>query len=171
MQEYTQMSLPIEVQEGVTTLLPEASPVKTCLLPTKKDRVLKAIARLCSMKLGESFMRYDRKDSAWRMYRGYILGWEKCSPTLPKAGYMTSNGSVYELTNLEELIGDDECLFLGNLPTPRASLGEHPGIKSHKKKQTKHLSMALYEMTGQNGVTNPDFVEGMMGFPQGWTDI
>ena len=171
MQEYTQMSLPIEVQKGVTTLLPEASPVKTYPLPIEKDKVLKAIARLCSMKWGESFMRYDPKDSAWRMYRGYILGWEKCSPTLPKAGYMTSSGLVYELTNLEELIGDEECSSLGNLPTPRASLGEHPGVKKHKKGQTKHLSMVLHQMTGQDGITNPDFVEQMMGFPVSWTDI
>ena len=50
-------------------------------------------------------------------------------------------------------------------PTPRAIYGEHPGMKDRT-----HLTGVVQtsEITGQ---LNPTWVEWLMGFPIGWTDL
>jgi hypothetical protein len=50
-------------------------------------------------------------------------------------------------------------------PTPRAIYGEHPGMTD-----PKHLTGAVQdsETTGQ---LNPTWVELLMGYPPGWTDL
>ena len=103
--------------------------------------------------------------------------------------------------------GNNCSLNLGRyvqmLPTPKASDGQHPGVKSHASGQTLHLSAAVMPNTptasdyhppsmstkrdershekGQNlpiptlslakRQLNPVFVEAMMGFPGGWTEL
>lgn len=60
-------------------------------------------------------------------------------------------------------------------PTPRASewKGTCPlGSKSHKHRVSRgYLDATAQEVTGQTGRLNPQFVEWMMGFPVGWTDL
>jgi hypothetical protein len=80
------------------------------------------------------------------------------------------------------------------LPTPKASDGQHPGVKAHKQGQTMHLSAAVMSMatptasacstqtkgrslssevnnlpmpaqSKAQGKLSPGFVEAMMGFP------
>jgi len=103
--------------------------------------------------------------------------------------------------------GNNCSLNLGRyfqmLPTPKASDGQHPGVKAHSPGQTLHLSAAVMPNTStasdcktqgmstnesdrsqvevQNLPTptlslakrklNPVFVEAMMGFPTGWTEL
>ena len=60
-------------------------------------------------------------------------------------------------------------------PTPRASewKGTGPiGSKSHDYRVEKHyLDATVQERTGESGPLNPDWVEWLMGFPIGWTDL
>lgn len=58
------------------------------------------------------------------------------------------------------------------LPTPKASDGIHPGVKTHKPGQTLHLSARLHQLLNHpGGKLNPEFVEELMGFPPGYTEL
>ena len=61
------------------------------------------------------------------------------------------------------------------LPTPRASdyKGTGPVGSSSQIHHEEHgyLEGTLKKLTGQNGFLNPTYVEEMMGFPIGWTDL
>ena len=60
-------------------------------------------------------------------------------------------------------------------PTPRASewKGVGPiGSKSHQHRLAKgYLDAGVQEVNGATGQLNPNWVEWLMGFPPGWTDI
>lgn len=61
------------------------------------------------------------------------------------------------------------------LPTPRASewRGTGPlGSKSHLHRLSRgYLDATMQERSGATGRLNPRFVEWMMGFPPGWTEV
>jgi hypothetical protein len=72
---------------------------------------------------------------------------------------------------------------IGNhlLPTPTVQDAKNNGSESQQKRNTKPLNAVAInlslEETGSNGESplrlglNPEFVEAMMGFPIGWTDL
>ena len=72
---------------------------------------------------------------------------------------------------------------IGNqlLPTPTVQDAKNNGSESQQKRNTKPLNAVAInlslEETGNNGESplrlglNPEFVEAMMGFPIGWTDL
>jgi len=67
------------------------------------------------------------------------------------------------------------------LPTPTVQDAKNNGSESQQKRNTKPLNAVAInislEETGNNGESplrlglNPEFVEAMMGFPIGWTDL
>ena len=90
--------------------------------------------------------------------------WALYSKTWPRAG-MTRNGIAYQqppLVRLTDVIG------LSWLPTPRAN-----SFKSRKPGTGgKCLREELRKLDGVNtGIENPVYVEWLMGFPPGWTDL
>ncbi len=56
------------------------------------------------------------------------------------------------------------ALAVKMLPTPRAIYGEHPGMKD-----SSHLTGVANK--GIGGQLNPTWVEWLMGWPLGWTDL
>jgi len=64
------------------------------------------------------------------------------------------------------------CPSLGTMarkglwPTPRAIYGEHPGMVDEG-----HLTGAVQADGAPSGQLNPTFVEWMMNYPKGWTDL
>ena len=70
--------------------------------------------------------------------------------------------------------GDGIATAVAQWPTPRAT--EYKGVgpigsSSHKFRLDKHyLDATVQETEKQTGRLNPDWVELLMGFPQGWTD-
>jgi hypothetical protein len=60
-------------------------------------------------------------------------------------------------------------------PTPRAAewKGVGPiGSKSHKHRLNRdYLDATVQEMEGVTGQLNPEWVEWLMGYPIGWTDL
>jgi hypothetical protein len=85
---------------------------------------------------------------------------------------MTQNGKLYQLDNSEPLTYEGAGFVL---PTPRASdcKGSGPiGSKSYKHMvQKKYLCAVIQQHSGQSGKLNPSFVEWMMGFPPGYTEL
>lgn len=76
---------------------------------------------------------------------------------------------------LEGAVAVDAALRAETWPTPRASewKGTGPiGSKSHDYRAAKHyLDATVQERTGESGPLNPPWVEWLMGFPIGWTDL
>jgi hypothetical protein len=92
----------------------------------------------------------------------------------------TKNGKRGGRSNLREV--DFESM----LPTPRANQAMAVDLQSNYAQNHNHknlevvLGKELVEATGESGtlapsstrpVLNPEFVERMMGFPTGWTDL
>ena len=105
--------------------------------------------------------KYDPNTSSWRTSQlclegGFQEFWE----TLPKSG-MTRNGTLYQLRTLELRTSEKES---GLWPTPQSN--------DHRKPCWTGSDRAKDMLpTAVGGQLNPTWVEGLMGFPFGWTDL
>ena len=128
-------------------------------------------------KWQESSVRFDLDSCSWKTH---LCLWEEdlqwSSVTLPKWGLMRS-GVVYQHQSAERPITGTES---GLLPTPRASMGGHgiawcrarTGDHRHNLEDFlawQHLEDGGEETPGLNA--NPDYVEWLMMWPMGWTDL
>jgi hypothetical protein len=79
------------------------------------------------------------------------------------------NGELFQLENLGLHISDGDGL---QLPTPTAHLAKEAGSPSEYNRKTPTLICHFQKKdTGKRQVLSPLFVEWMMGFPIGWTDL
>ncbi len=127
----------------------------------------------CGPSSSESFAVFDPESSSWRTSQGSLLPeWETYSVTWPRAG-MTRSGRAYLLPRLVPPISaGDSSLW----PTPRAS-----GVAASASMEVVHniaeprgnLEEVVAKHVGPSPdrFLNPQFVEWLMGFPQGWTDL
>lgn len=138
-------------------------------------------------------------DGSWlKMYQGYSQATldgssEISSETWPQRATMR-NGECYRRREWERRTSDDESLSLAaRFPTPKASeskggwssrggglslgaMAKHnlwptpnTGSRGAGKKRAGH-AFNLQDAVG-SGSLNPTWVEWLMGFPQGWTDL
>lgn len=133
----------------------------------------------CGGRWHELPMRYDRATSNWRTH--HCL-WEEdlpwCSVTLPKWG-MTHAGVLLErLTpgrpTSETGSGSSQKTTGKRWPTPVASMskGSSPAAltrRSGADRSNDRLDHAVMALHG--GHLNPEWVEWLMGWPIGWTDL
>ena len=118
--------------------------------------------------------------------RCFIEGYQTFSSTFPRSGTMR-NGTVYQLQPLAPLTGATGC---GSWPTPTSSDGHGQAIWDRNGISGRHnlgLGTAIRdaadadsESVGRIAITwvnvvsgslNPTWVEWLMGFPLGWTDL
>ena len=133
----------------------------------------------CGGRWHELPMRYDRATSTWRTH--HCL-WEEdlpwCSVTLPKWG-MTRDGVLSERLTSARLIsatgsGSSQKTPVRRWPTPVASMakGSSPAAltrRSGADRSNDRLDHAVMALDG--GHLNPEWVEWLMGWPIGWTDL
>ncbi len=133
----------------------------------------------CGRRWHELSMRYDRATSNWRTH--HCL-WEEALPwhsvTLPKWG-MTRGGVLSERQTSEPLIrgtgsGSSQRTASRRWPTPVASMakGSSPAAltrRSGADRSNDRLDHAVMALDG--GHLNPEWVEWLMGWPIGWTDL
>jgi hypothetical protein len=148
----------------------------------------------CSMKQCESFASWDQESLSWRTSQRCLLeGWETFSGRWPRSGMMR-NGIAYRLPPLVPRTSGtgrsswatptvhnatsggrseasarkrgSRCLQreVRMYPTPAAR-----DWKSGKGRKENGHSPQLPEVIG--GQLNPPWVEWLMGFPEGWTDL
>lgn len=111
-----------------------------------------------------SFAWYDRDGCCWRTCQGSLFeGWEKYSETWPRSG-MTRNGIAYRLPPLVPRTSVIERSSSRIWPTPTASDGMG-GPGSSGRDGGPNLRTVV------GGPLNPEWVEWLMGFPVGWTDL
>jgi len=59
----------------------------------------------------------------------------------------------------------------GLLPTPTSTLADHGGLITPAKAREGGTLIKALSARGAAGSLHPQFVEWMMGFPPGWTDL
>lgn len=126
--------------------------------------------RTCGLKPSASFAKYDPSTSCWRTYQASLLSpTGTCTPyseTWPRAG-MTVDGIAYPRQPLVPIIRE---IASGLLPTITAqTYGTNQGGAAGRVGKVR---MSLQSMaTQRGGRLSPSFVERMMNWPVGWTDL
>jgi hypothetical protein len=119
--------------------------------------------------------KYDPDSCSWKTPQCSLLGEEQESlGTLPRWG-MTVDGLLWEQPMLEPITSETGC---GSWPTPNAWDGQR-GPRSAENLATKKHQITLVTAVKHSPTTdhqnggrlNPTWVEWLMGWPLGWTDL
>lgn len=121
---------------------------------------------------------YDPDTHCWKTSQGTCLSDStECLQIWPRAG-MTHNGIVYQLRESVPRTYAIDCsvsLHGTMWPTPTASAwaatGQRLLLQQHVNNGTLTDQEKRSLQSGNRGRTNPEFVEWLMGFPAGWTDL
>lgn len=109
-----------------------------------------------------SFARYDRDTSFWKTpQRSLLGGLESYSETWPRWGLMRGGACWVQPTLVRRMI-DKDC---GWWPTPTCHNAKEGGYPAEHERNTPTLGARV------GGKPNPMWVEWLMGFPQGWSDL
>lgn len=148
-------------------------------------------------RFAEPFAWYDHGSRCWRTWqRCLIEGWERYSEAWPRSG-MTRNGIAYRLPTLAPLTDVTACGFwqtpvaddaversVGKYnsrgepklsaqvklyPTPAARDYRAPNKKTYAERGGGKKGEQLPNAIG--GLLNPTWVEWLMGYPLGWTEL
>ena len=131
---------------------------------------LETQTRTCGLRPSASFAKYDQSTSCWRTYQASLLSptgtFTPYSETWPRAG-MTVDGIAYPRQPLAPIIKETAS---GLLPTITAqTYGTNQGGAAGRVGKVR---MSLQSMAAQRGGRlSPSFVERMMNWPVGWTDL
>ena len=134
----------------------------------------KTMTAISGRKCSESYKRQGQLGSLVRMLLESST-WDSKKRVLIWRGLaMKSNRLLFQLVPLVRSIGETE---FGLLPTPTASdktYGRKPSTKRKNNEPKTSLRDVLSEkfsINGKGGSPHPTFVEAMMGYPIGWTDL
>ncbi len=139
-------------------------PAKTSAQPEGRiEKGLPERAADFGQKWGESSGKYDRDSCSWKTRQHWLFGGlESCSENWPRWGMMR-NGEWWPLPMLAH---DTSVREYGSWPiigTP---------IKTQRARSEAFTSPAKnpFELCPKGYLPNPSWVEGLMGWPDGWTD-
>jgi len=135
----------------------------------------------CGEKWRGSFAKYDPNTHSLRTHQYSLLedSTESCV-TLPKSGLML-HGLLYQPQALGRRISETDCGSYARWPTPTRR--DYRGANSYqttqrklqdgKRAQIDQLPNALQQELGRGigSTMNPTWVEWLMGWPLGWTDL
>ena len=139
---------------------------------------------VCGTNSTESFAYYDRDTSCWKTsQQSFLEDLASFSETWPRQAIVV-NMRAYQRHILEPVT---RGTGFGLLPTPRAAKGMEMRLSKnmakleHKKYLETEMAARIHthgethlmdsKEVGENGVLNPSFVELLMGFPLGWTEL
>ena len=122
-----------------------------------------------------SSIYYDPITSLWRTFQDSSLeGWDSSSLTFPQSGTMRNGIVCRRLPSVPYIAVTGSSLW----PTPRATMSQAVTVKPSTDKAhatggpPKRLEDEVARSLGPtNGKLNPMWVEWLMGFPLGWTDL
>ena len=81
-------------------------------------------------------------------------------------------GQQMKLTDAVEIIEGREPKYYKMFPTPTArDHKDGKGTEWSLKNSKQHLGREVHHTEGIGGALNPQWVEWLMGFPEGWTDL
>lgn len=186
-------TLPKMVEAGLS---PEASPAKTSALLVR-ERESGEAGLVFGLSIGELLGRYDPATQSWRTsVRSLFEDLIECLGRLPRSG-MTRSGKIYEQKTWVLRTGEKGS---GSWPTPTQrdwkDTGDLEKLAVHEPKKRLALTVAAEAVkcptprgqmtrngTGKEGrgkcnleevlggQLNPTWVDWLMGYPVGWTDL
>jgi hypothetical protein len=117
----------------------------------------------CGEKWQGSFAKWNQDSYSWKTHQCSLLGdSDEFSETWPRWGLMR-DGECWEQQTLEQTIKGTESGLL--LPTPTAHNAKEGNYPAEHTRKTPTLA------THAGGKLNPTWVEWLMGWPLGWTDL
>jgi hypothetical protein len=184
--------------EELLTLFQAGFHAKTSHQPEKAQGLMESDQE-CGEKWRASFVKYDHDSSLWRTHQYSLLGdLEPFLETWPQWGLMR-NGECWEQQTLEQTIRGTEFGLSVNIPppptwpTPTAHMSKETNAPSEHNRNTPTLTAQAnwatptvcgnYNRKGASktsgdglatqvgGKLNPEWVEWLMGWPLGWTDL
>ena len=143
----------------------------------------------CGEKWQRSFTKYDQDSCSWKTHQCSLLGdLEPFSETWPRLGLMR-DGECWEQQTLAHRINETES---GLWPSPNSRDWKDSGASQGKRKspnlgtvvhwatpvsddtsyrKNKYAQGGTALSTQAGGKLNPTWVEWLMGWPLGWTDL
>lgn len=157
-----------------------AADIHASLSAQQENDKAKTTQDTCGPGSEKPLANYDPDTQSWKMYGDTSLWGESQSlASLPPSG-MTRNGVLYQQPAWVPLT---DVIESSSWPTPTTQEVEHPNASWNEKNRrvspngTTH-SMGLadavqrcVEPSATGGQLNPTWVEWLMGFPTGWTDL
>jgi len=122
-------------------------------------------------KWPESLAKYDPNTHSWRTHQCLLFeDSTECLAIFPRWGMM-HDGELWELAMSAHLIEENES---GYWPTPLAQ-DTKTDCASERKRETPHMETEIKIRLGLpiqlNLVLHPWWIEMLMGWPIGWTDL
>ena len=149
--------------EEKSTLSQEDSHVKTSAKQTKNKKDLMEDIQVFGLSLRESLEKLGLHTFSSKMFQICgIKDSDKSCSSLPTWGIML-DGEFSELLILKHRIKESECGLW--LPTPTEHIYKEGGYPAEYRRK----SLGLGAVAG--GPLNPEWVEWIMGWPIGWTDL
>ena len=147
-----------------------ASPAKTSVALGRAQDSAESEAD-CGVKWPESLAKYAPDSRSWRTHQCLLFeDLTECLETFPRWGMM-HDGELWELAMSAHLIEENES---GYWPTPLASDG-NTDCQSERRRITPHMETEIKIRLGLliqlNLVLHPWWIEMLMGWPIGWTDL
>jgi hypothetical protein len=123
----------------------------------------------------ESSVKFDRATSSWKIHPClFPEDSMSCSVTLPRWGTCVG-GELSERTMPELLTSGIGFGSNASWPTPQASDNRdrgHIGMPAIQRRQEKGKQIGLGQsVSDTSGALNPPWVEWLMAWPLGWTDL
>jgi len=137
-----------------------------------EEQELKASEVECGHTWHESFARFDHVTSSWKTLQCSLLeDLDKFSETWPRSGTMR-DGACSVLTIPEHHISEIEFGLKQSWPTPTCHAAKDICAPSEEFRKTPSLG---FQARGGDKTLpkflNPVWVEWLMGWPLGWTDL
>jgi hypothetical protein len=152
--------------EELLTLFRAVFPVKIYQLQEREQESTESEAE-CGATWPASLAKYDPDSRSWKTAQCLLFeDSAECLETFPRWGMMRS-GELWERTMSAHLIKEAES---GLWPTPNARDWKgKPGPNANQRDSS--LPTAVGEDVKTVGKLNPTWVEWLMGWPLGWTDL
>jgi len=161
----TSEPLTVDLGEDLLMWFREASLVKTSL-PKERGQGSKARTPGSGDTWRASLAKFDRDSRSLKTVQSSLFPDSiECSPTLPQWGSMR-NGEIYQRPRWGPRICEIES---GLLPTPRVSRGYTNPTAGKERKDCLTTRILGRPVLGMR--PRPEYVEWMMGFPIGWTEL
>ena len=150
---------------------------KTSARPDCRPVSPKKLGQACFSSSCESFDWFDQNTLSWKTsQRSFLTGWESYLESWPRQG-IALNGVASERVIWEVPIRETGFFQFPMLPTPTARDYKDSGPNMNYKKaaQKGRLAGVLVEsrsnQTGEDTYLNPQFLEEMMSYPIGYTEV
>jgi len=151
--------------EELLTLYRAGFPVRTSLLQEREQELMESAAG-CGEKWRASFTKYDPNSCSWKTHQCSLLGdLDEFSEIWPRWGLM-QDGECWEQITLAHHIKEKEY-GLKQYVTPTTR--DYKGMSGTGFRARHGENHNLADCLG--GTPNPTWVEWLMGWPLGWTDL